>query len=307
MTVPAHTPDVLSDVPAVYIGRFQPPHDAHLRTMLDALSHFEQLIVLPGSANLARSIRNPWSASERVRLIRACLREAGVAPGRVTFRPVPDEFDSHRWAARVRDAVPTHQAVLVGFEKDASSAYLRWFPEWQAHHAPVWPGLNATDLRAAFFTGGAVSDVPARVWAFLQAFSATPAFARLQTEWRAVETARSLLDPDRLLHEERWVHVQQGQVWLHTRRGAIGHGLWELPGHVLAPGEQAAPGPDAVFGHPARALVAPTTAHVWCGPPPQHVAGRPVPLSTALRQPRRFHEDHHVILSRLLKGEPPAG
>ncbi|GGK13185.1 bifunctional nicotinamide mononucleotide adenylyltransferase/ADP-ribose pyrophosphatase [Deinococcus malanensis] len=307
MTLPARPSSLLSGAPAVYIGRFQPLHDAHLRSMLDALDHFERLVILPGSANLARSIRNPWSAPERVRLIRACLREAGIAPRRVTFRPVPDEFDSGRWAARVRSAVPTPQAVLVGFEKDASSAYLRWFPEWQAHHAPVWPGLNATDLRAAYFTDGTITDVSPGARSFLQAWCGTPAFMRLQAEWNAVETARAQLPPGARLHEERWVHVQQGHVWLRTRHEPVGHGLWELPGRVLSPGEEASPGADAVFGHPARALVASTTAHVWRAAPAQSLAGRPVPLTVALRLPRRFHEDHHVILSRLLGAEAPAG
>ncbi|MFC4639609.1 adenylyltransferase/cytidyltransferase family protein [Deinococcus hohokamensis] len=289
---------------AVYIGRFQPPHHAHLATMQGALEHFGQLVILPGSANMARSIRNPWSASERAGLIRAALRETGLPVHRVSFSPLPDEFDAARWAARVRAAVPGGPVALVGFEKDASSAYLRWFPEWTVHPAPVWPGLNATDLRAAYFQGGRVEDVPRGVAGFLEAFRRTPAYVRLQAEWRAVQDARAAL-PAAPLHEERWVQVEGSHVWLSTRHGPIGQGLWELPGRVLPPGQEPMPGGE-LFAHPSRALVAPTTAHVWRGAAPDGVA-RPVPLATALQRPRRFHEDHHVILRRLLGPDLPPG
>lgn len=288
---------------AVYIGRFQPLHHAHLATMRQALDQFERLLILPGSANLARSVRNPWSAAERARLIRAALHKAGLPTQRVRFRPLPDEFDAARWAARVHEAVRQGAEAggpvsLVGFEKDASSAYLRWFPQWSAHPAPVWPGLNATELRAAYFGGEGVRDVPPAVATFLEMFRRTPAFARLRAEWQAVQKARAELTPAPL-HEERWVQLEAAHVWLNTRRGPIGHGLWELPGRVLAPGDTPAPGAQQ-FSHPLRALVAPTTAHVWCGPAPARYPARPVPLATALSLPRRFHEDHHVILTRLL-------
>ncbi|MFC6659715.1 MFS transporter [Deinococcus multiflagellatus] len=62
---------------AVYIGRFQPPHAAHLHTMRAALAGHGQLLVLLGSANLARSVKNPWSAAERARLIRRALAAQG--------------------------------------------------------------------------------------------------------------------------------------------------------------------------------------------------------------------------------------
>lgn len=291
---------------AVYVGRFQPPHAAHLGTVLHALGHAERTLVLLGSANLARSVRNPFSAPERAAMFRAALREAGVKRGWVVLRPLADHFDADRWAAEVRRRAaevfgPQVPIILVGYEKDASSAYLRWFPGWSRLSTPHLPGLNATDLRAAFLTGRPLpAAVPQAVHAFLRRFAQTPAFARLQREWAAVEAARAALPPGSHLDEERWLHVGAGQVWLHTRREPIGDGLWELPGRVLPPGGAPEPGAAAVFDHPARALVAPTAAHVYCRPPPASFPARPVPLALALRTPRRFYEDHHVILTRLL-------
>nr|WP_221269498.1 adenylyltransferase/cytidyltransferase family protein [Deinococcus budaensis] len=304
---------------AVYVGRFQPPHAAHVASVRHALAQAPRVLVLLGSANLARSVKNPFTAAERARMLRGALREAGADLRRVAFRPLPDRFDPDAWAADVRgvagEVFGAGAAVaLVGFEKDASSAYLRWFPGWERLPVPEVPGLNATDLRAALFTGRPrplPGAVPQAVRALLAGFALTPAFARLRAEWAAVEAARALLPPGTHLQEERWLHVREGQVWLHTRPQAIGRGLWELPGRVLPPGERPEAPAAAVFGAPARALVAPTAAHVFLGPAPAVFPARPVPLARALAAPRRFHEDHHVILTRLLRGEagpvPPRG
>ena len=62
------------------------------------------------------------------------------------------------------------------------------------------------------------------------------------------------------------------------------------PGRVLPPAETAQGG--VLFDHPARALVAPTTAHVYREAVPAAFPAHPVPLALALARPRRFHEDH---------------
>ncbi len=291
---------------AVYVGRFQPPHAAHVGSVRYALKHAPHVLVLVGSANLARSVHNPWSDSERTSMFRAALRDGGADVRRVTFRPLPDHFDAERWAAGVREQAaavfgPAAALALVGFEKDASSAYLRWFPGWSRLNVPQTPGLNATDLRRALFGGQPLpARVPAAIQAFLTAFADTPAFARLQAEWQAVAVARAALPPGLHLTEERWLWRTGERVALHTRPGPIGRGLWALPGWQLPPGEQPRAGAEAVFAHPSRSLVAPAAAHVFLGVPPPAFGSRPVLLTTALARPRRFYEDHHVILTRLL-------
>ena len=49
----------------VYIGRFQPLHNAHWRTIEFALSQVDCLIIVIGSSNQPRTIKNPFSAAER--------------------------------------------------------------------------------------------------------------------------------------------------------------------------------------------------------------------------------------------------
>ncbi|AWN24236.1 ADP-ribose pyrophosphatase [Deinococcus irradiatisoli] len=281
---------------ALYIGRFEPPHDGHLGSMLRALERHDRLHLLLGSANLARSSKNPWSAAERARLIRRSLTDGGVDPRRVRCSPLPDEFDALRWAAQVRRLAGRTVPVLVGFEKDASSSYLRWFPDWPADPSPLAPGLNATEIRAAYFEGRAVPGVPPAVGKFLERWKASATYTRLRAEHLAVQAARRAWNgqPQR---EVLTVDVNAGQVRLARRTQPIGRGLWALPSTALPPGRD--PPPQAqVFDHPARSLAVPTTAYAVQG---EAGSGEWVPLEAALRQPRRFFEDHHVILRRMLE------
>ncbi|MXV21515.1 adenylyltransferase/cytidyltransferase family protein [Deinococcus xianganensis] len=296
----------MTDPLAVYVGRFQPPHAGHLHTMRAALDRRGRLLVLLGSANLARSARNPFTPRERAGMIRAALRESGVPPGRVILRPLPDEFDATRWAAHVRHLAraesgndPIH---LTGFEKDASSSYLRWFPEWTLDPSPplrVGEGvLNATAVRRALLERGEVpAHLPPAVAAFLTRFRDTRTYTRLRAEWAALEAERAAWDGTPR-HERLDLHVTPEHVWLVRRPGPVGAGLWTLPAMPLHPDRL--PAGATVFAHPARSLGAPTTAHVVLAATPP-AGTRPVPLAHALARPRRFFEDHHVILRRMLE------
>ena len=290
----------------VYVGRFQPPHAGHLHTMHAALDRHGRLLVLLGSANLARSARNPFTPRERAGMIRAALRESGVPPGRVSLRPLPDEFDATRWATHVRHLAlaeagndPIH---LTGFEKDASSSYLHWFPDWTLDPSPPVMAqdgvLNATAVRRALLERGEVpAHLPPAVAGFLTRFLGTRTFTRLRAEWAALEAERAAWDGTPR-HERLDLHVTPEHVWLARRPGPVGAGLWTLPATPLHP--DALPMGANVFSHPARSLGVHTTAHVVLAdtPPP---GTRPVPLPLALARPRQFFEDHHVILRRMLE------
>ena len=52
--------------------------------------------------------------------------------------------------------------------------------------------------------------------------------------------------------------------------------------------------------HPSRSLAIPTTAYVVRSPTPPDFKGELIPMTHALLRPRKFFEDHHVILTKLL-------
>lgn len=153
---------------AVFIGRFQPFHIGH-RNVLESLSEdVDSTLVLVGSAYRPRSWKNPFTFSERRDFIRAGTDDIDMP---VDVLPLIDTlYNDRSWASNVRTAVRLYlrakglteqdtDIVLTGFEKDASSRYLSWFPEWtmraanpSRHEGEI---INATDLRQAlFFPGG---------------------------------------------------------------------------------------------------------------------------------------------------------
>lgn len=229
----------------VLIGRFQPVHAGHLALLHEALRIAPSVVVVLGSAQAARSVRNPFTWQERETLVRGAL--SPELAKRVRFAPVRDYYDEARWANAVVAAVNHTDGLgsgrsaplsvcIVGHFKDASSGYLRSFPGWALHAMPRQGSFDATPIRDAWLRGDVhpmQGTLLPNVAAFLHAFADTPDFIRLQEEWQALHAARAawacapyapvFVTVDALVHDTQ--HV------LLVRRGrAPGHGLLALPG-----------------------------------------------------------------------------
>jgi len=59
----------------VFIGRFQPFHKAHLASVRKGLDKNALLLIVIGSINKARDIKNPFTYEEREDMIRGCLTD----------------------------------------------------------------------------------------------------------------------------------------------------------------------------------------------------------------------------------------
>lgn len=286
---------------AILIGRFQPVHHGHLALLRDAFAAARQVVVVLGSAHAARSPRNPFTWQERAALLREALSQAERA--RLQILPVRDYYDEPRWARAVQAGVQAliarqdgtaspPRVCLVGHFKDASSGYLRSFPNWPLRTLPRQGEFDATALRDAYFNGAPpvslASLVPPEVVSFLERFQQTADFQHLQTEWRALKDGRAawagapyppvFVTVDALLRT-------RGQVLLVRRAHAPGQGLLALPGGFLdvhetlwqsclrelveetqcslTPADLAAALQSvAVFDHPARSQRGRTISHV---------------------------------------------
>lgn len=222
---------------AVFIGRFQPPHRAHLETITRALSRFDRLIVVLGSAFCYPTPKNPFSAEEREAMIRESLGEAS----RLHFVPIADDYyDDPRWFGSVRAAVealtgPGAEVYITGYHKDESSYYLHGFGGWIFEPSGVVSPLNATEVRNSYFAGssGWKAMVPGAVRQFMEQFARTPSYSRLQREWKTIQHYRALEAryPYPLVHVATdAVVLAQEQVLLVERKGSLGQGAWALPG-----------------------------------------------------------------------------
>jgi len=235
---------------AVYIGRFEPLHSGHCTVLARALREAEKLIVLVGSADAPRSARNPWSFAERAVMIRAAL---GTDADRVTIAPIADHlYNETAWIADVQSQVDAARGdaggrvALIGHLKDASSYYLKAFPQWELIDADAVPMLSATEMRRHLFCGeeGALrlveANVPGPVFQMLRAFRDTEAFAALLDEYRHLERYRAAWDaapyPPTFVTADAVV-VHSGHVLLVKRKAQPGRGLWALPGGFVQPNE----------------------------------------------------------------------
>ena len=95
---------------AVFPGRFQPFHTGHLEVVRWALEHVEELIIVIGTAQESHTIVNPFTAGERVLMIREALRWGGIDPGRIYIIPVPDILMNSVWPHYLKLFTPYFEA-----------------------------------------------------------------------------------------------------------------------------------------------------------------------------------------------------
>ena len=329
---------------AVCIGRFQPFHNAHLTLLRHALGLAPKVVVVLGSAMQARSSKNPFEAADRAAMISLSV---GQDAERVTFVPMRDYYDDARWLARVKQEVARagsdpQRIAVVGHFKDATSFYLDLFRDWADvvrvdRHGEV----EATHLRRVLLGEGSAAaalaavapHVPAGTLDYLRSWMELPFRGALAREWAQIRAERERYGEGPFTTVDSVVTCG-AHVLLVQRGGAIGHGLWALPGGFLEKDERlrqaalrelveetglrrlsttwdVAYKGSQVFDHPQRSVRgrAITHAHRFdlgsgkC--PPVEGAddashAQWVPIEEVVSLEARFFEDHFHILDHFL-------
>ena len=96
----------------LFIGRFQPFHKGHLHVVQDILGQVDELIIVIGSAQYSHSIEDPFTAGERVEMIREALSAEAIDASRYLLIPVTDLNDNRLWGSHVRTLVPHFDVVF---------------------------------------------------------------------------------------------------------------------------------------------------------------------------------------------------
>jgi bifunctional NMN adenylyltransferase/nudix hydrolase len=242
---PAESFDLL-----VMIGRFEPLHNGHASVLRHARTLSRRLAILIGSAEQARTTKNPWNFDERRVMIEAVLGDEAMDT--TDILPLRDHpYDENAWLIEVQGHVgaickrhnldpKTARIGLIGREKDQSSYYLHSFPQWTVIDVQHTAVLSATELRDQFFSedeGARLllkANLPREVFAFMEAFRQHgPAYRDLVEEWTFMNRYREAWKA--APYAPTFVTVDgiiecAGHVLLVRRRANPGKGLWALPG-----------------------------------------------------------------------------
>jgi nicotinamide-nucleotide adenylyltransferase len=95
----------------LYVGRFQPFHNGHKDAIKYALKSVDELIVVIGSAQYSHNSYNPFTAGERLVMVRRALIESGLDMEKLWIVPVPDVHLHMLWVSAVEGYTPKFNVV----------------------------------------------------------------------------------------------------------------------------------------------------------------------------------------------------
>ncbi len=170
-------------VRAVFPGRFQPPHYGHLKAILWALERVEELVIVVGSAQESHTLTNPFTAGERILMIRAMLEDEDIDPRRIYIVPVRDIAMNAVWVQYLQMLIPPVDAVV-----SRNPLVLRLFKE-AGYKLLVPPAYEreayvATRIRKLMLQGDGWLDL------------VPPGVARIVREIGGVERLREIAEKD---------------------------------------------------------------------------------------------------------------
>ncbi|MFA4982994.1 MAG: nicotinamide-nucleotide adenylyltransferase [Candidatus Micrarchaeia archaeon] len=95
---------------ALFIGRFQPFHKGHLSAVRWIAKKSGSVLVVIGSAQNSFEPKNPFSAAERKRMVKAQLASASLGK-KCRILTLNDVNDNAKWATHVDAHVPRYDIV----------------------------------------------------------------------------------------------------------------------------------------------------------------------------------------------------
>ena len=98
----------------IFIGRFQPFHLGHIAAIKFAFKKVDELAIVVGSAQASYESQNPFTAGERISMIKDSLNEDSKIDCKKTLIiPVPDTNIHSTWTHSVDMLVPKYDIVFT--------------------------------------------------------------------------------------------------------------------------------------------------------------------------------------------------
>lgn len=171
-------------VRGLYPGRFQPPHWGHIKVIKWALERLDELVIVIGTAQESHTLSNPFTAGERIAMLREGLRDGGVELSRVILVPIPDILMNAVWPKYVEMFVPPFKYAIA-----RNPLVVRLFKEagYEVLMPPPYERelYNSTKIRAMMVMGD-------ERWKTL----VPPSVAKLIVEFKGIERLREIAGKD---------------------------------------------------------------------------------------------------------------
>ena len=97
----------------VLVGRFQPFHNGHLEAVRHALKKVDYLYIVVGSSQKNYQRDNPFTAGERIAMIKAALDSGGIKAEKWMAIPIADTGSHALWPEILKATVPPFDIVFT--------------------------------------------------------------------------------------------------------------------------------------------------------------------------------------------------
>ena len=148
---------------SLFIGRFQPFHNAHLKDIKEILKKSDEIIIAIGSSNKKNTKDNPFSYSERKRMISRTLKANKISNFKIY--PVPDIKGDKEWISYIKKKLPKYDVVYSG-----NPWTLKCFSEHdlKTKKIKLVKGISSTIIREKIMNGEKWQHlVPKEVYKFI--------------------------------------------------------------------------------------------------------------------------------------------
>ncbi|MCQ2970275.1 nicotinamide-nucleotide adenylyltransferase [Methanobrevibacter gottschalkii] len=143
----------MNKVRGIFIGRMQPVHNGHMQIIDKILEEVDEIIIGIGSAQLSHSLKNPFTAGERVVMLNQALAERGVDPSRYYIIPMQDINFNALWVSHVKMLTPPFSIIYSG-----NQLVKQLFSEegFEVRQPPLYDRLrlSGTEVRTRMIEGG---------------------------------------------------------------------------------------------------------------------------------------------------------